>query len=1126
MNTKAKRCFRLIAVFLCVSLLLNLSIFSVHAVPDAVEDVLDSATPSQAVDSISPSVSSEEETLQFENAMIYTDQKAGGIREVTELREASVKHFAMTDGSYRAVSYASPVHRKDANGVWQNIDNRLSLQNVKGTEFYATSDQRTMFAKSFTANTPVFLLSENDYMIGMAFVSNQLDASESVTPMGAPTITNAAERVETTYYDTLEEASAIDNRSSITYANIKANTDLEYVLIGNDVKENIVVKSPGTRYEYTFMLGLIGLNATLEASGDIAITDIVTGERKYTIPAPFMYDASGEVSRDVAYTLNTNADGSYTLKITASTAWINAEGRTFPVKIDPSVLVEMPEMDTYMDVNYPEDVNGTSATLTVSSDATAYIKLAMPSLPSDAEITSATLYTKKYSAYGSVYVSARRVTGYWSESTPGAGAPYYSATTLDSATISPYSGTVASFDITSAATAWDSGTANYGIALVGESEYVGDSVLLESMETWTIDGNDDATGSYMIIYYTQYIPDGVYAFESTYDDSDMWLTVKNMSPIAGERMIQRSASPITQETFANACFFKISRVPNTERYIIRLMTNNCLTFGYEDEQIVTKEIPYNDADVSANDCFYIGWNGESYELIPCGNTDIAIAIDYDGSTYITTGTPYSSDSTAGWQLEQYTGNSIDGVTEVAYSDELDFGETYDYDVCMYSSTIGRNGPVIYGVCELDNSSTSRAIINSSTGVLDTYGSGFVKVTWTYSGSPFTWDRVVTIGFEDKIIHTFNNKSNGKLMLPEGTATAAYIKTDSYDYSKTSMMWKFEYAGNGYYKIKNDFTGYYLTAPSNNVNNAKITQAPYNSTYGLWMIRGTSDGYYIIQSKNQYERTTSSPLYLTINSFNNYIVQSTDISNYQWSIDPLIMRMNVLYDDSFVDEYPSYMDLLRAIYSDNSIGNSIVSVFKDRFGIALRVTYTTTIFESFPYTENCIHKASIETMCMDCKNAGSDIDAVECRADLHHKSELSMLGTIPYTLLYNSTYTNILFTAYKGCYGVVTRDEDGNLDTEKTWHNYEPHAHGWAANSCNKIIILAYTYRDNLSNNDFDGIIRTTAHETLHTLGADHCDTSSSCIMNSQSVQVSQNLTICATCCNTVNTNKFWLYRHQ
>lgn len=49
------------------------------------------------------------------------------VKEVVALRDESVKHFDMGDGTYQAVTYGYPVHRKDAIGKWQDIDNSLII---------------------------------------------------------------------------------------------------------------------------------------------------------------------------------------------------------------------------------------------------------------------------------------------------------------------------------------------------------------------------------------------------------------------------------------------------------------------------------------------------------------------------------------------------------------------------------------------------------------------------------------------------------------------------------------------------------------------------------------------------------------------------------------------------------------------------------------------------------------------------------------------------------------------------------------------------------------------------------------------------------------------------------------
>ena len=77
---------------------------------------------------------------------------------------------------------------------------------------------------------------------------------------------------------------------------------------------------------------LNGLTASLDKN-IITLSD--NDEVIYTIPAPYMFDASGIYSNDVAYSLADGGDGKYTLTVTPSAEWINAEEREFPITIDP-----------------------------------------------------------------------------------------------------------------------------------------------------------------------------------------------------------------------------------------------------------------------------------------------------------------------------------------------------------------------------------------------------------------------------------------------------------------------------------------------------------------------------------------------------------------------------------------------------------------------------------------------------------------------------------------------------------------------------------------------------------------------------------------------------------------------
>ena len=82
--------------------------------------------------------------------------------------------------------------------------------------------------------------------------------------------------------------------SKATYKSIYDGIDLEYILVGNNIKENIIVNDKQEEYKYSFEIKLNKLNAELK-NNEIILTDSDTGEKVYEIPAPYMLDANGGI---------------------------------------------------------------------------------------------------------------------------------------------------------------------------------------------------------------------------------------------------------------------------------------------------------------------------------------------------------------------------------------------------------------------------------------------------------------------------------------------------------------------------------------------------------------------------------------------------------------------------------------------------------------------------------------------------------------------------------------------------------------------------------------------------------------------------------------------------------------
>ena len=432
--------------------------------------------------SLSSSVSSndDDDQLMMANGQIISVLPN---TEIVEMREENVKHFALENGKYQAVVYGDPVHRKDENGAWQDIDNRLYLKNKKGVSVYETENGRISFVSGLsytttqssffsasskiplgTSQAHVMSLSENGYSISFSLVSN-------ICAVSVAEVSNHETR------DVSQATSQIiDNKTSLIYQNAWQNVDLEYLLVSNDVKENIIVKAPSTEYSYSFLLTLDRLIPEQNEAGVIMLRDEITEEVMYYMPAPYMYDAKGETSYDVDYSLVEIKNGNYLLNVTANSEWINDGGRAFPVTIDPTVKTNSVVYDTYISSTVPSGNYGFGENLFVSSTQTSFVSINMPTLPTNADILYAGLCLHYYIVGSGDYanLNVKRVLQPWTEGNLSYNTfsnNMVSSEISSQLTVHKVNGSsegelgIASIDLTQTAADWYSGASNYGVAI-------------------------------------------------------------------------------------------------------------------------------------------------------------------------------------------------------------------------------------------------------------------------------------------------------------------------------------------------------------------------------------------------------------------------------------------------------------------------------------------------------------------------------------------------------------------------------------------------------------------------------------------------------------------------------------
>ena len=245
------------------------------------------------------------------------------VEEVKSLRQANVKHFKMSDGTYTAASYDAPVHYNDGGG-WKDIDNTLSeaTDAEENTAVYENKDNllKVKFAKKSNSKN-ILKLQQGSYKLMFSLLG---DVNKHVEAQ--------RKRIKDD-----KDITTLENiESQVTYENILDNVDIEYILTGTKLKENIVVSKKLKDYTFKYEIKANGLTMSLEDNSIIARDNDKT---VFCIPAPYMFDASGEISDAVTYSLEKSNGQKYILKITADKDWMDSPERNFPVTIDPTVMV-------------------------------------------------------------------------------------------------------------------------------------------------------------------------------------------------------------------------------------------------------------------------------------------------------------------------------------------------------------------------------------------------------------------------------------------------------------------------------------------------------------------------------------------------------------------------------------------------------------------------------------------------------------------------------------------------------------------------------------------------------------------------------------------------------------------
>ena len=403
--------------------------------------------------------------------------------ELVDYNEYS-RTYKTGDKQYTTVygGYVGTYENKD--GDTELVDNTLVKPDEADTP--ASKEAQTVGTvseKSFAGEKEVYQNKANDYAI---ILPKQMTEDEGVV------IEKGNSKIAIIPLDG-DYTNSVVKDNAILYNEVYEDTDVQYTVLDNNIKEDIVLQKPSEKDVYEYELQIPGCEAEIK---DNQVYIYSKGKSvtnaKYLLEAPSMEDASGEISFQIILELR-EENGKTILSVKPDMEWLLSEERQYPVRIDPTPVEIQKSAFTMIGVeegspnsqigdnNYPYvgfDDGIKSGNLEAFGSAhqncRTYIKVNdnFSQIPKDSKIDSATFSVSQRTAFsgGQSQFGLYRVDQSWNESITWKTKPT-ALTFQDVQNASSSRNTYVNYNVKDLVNDWVQGTyTNNGMAVVAIAE--------------------------------------------------------------------------------------------------------------------------------------------------------------------------------------------------------------------------------------------------------------------------------------------------------------------------------------------------------------------------------------------------------------------------------------------------------------------------------------------------------------------------------------------------------------------------------------------------------------------------------------------------------------------------------
>lgn len=127
--------------------------------------------------------------------------------------------------------------------------------------------------------------------------------------------------------------------NAVRYSEVFPSVDYQYTVLGNSVKEDIILLERGERNSFSYLIDPCGLAGEIR-SNTLYLYEPGTdpeAEAVFVVEAPEMMDSAEEISFGVSMSMEEQEE-LLLVTVTSDEEWLSAPERVYPVRIDPTAI--------------------------------------------------------------------------------------------------------------------------------------------------------------------------------------------------------------------------------------------------------------------------------------------------------------------------------------------------------------------------------------------------------------------------------------------------------------------------------------------------------------------------------------------------------------------------------------------------------------------------------------------------------------------------------------------------------------------------------------------------------------------------------------------------------------------